>query len=84
MTAAILDTLSVSKRLQSAGFSATQAEMVTAVVSEAADPGPRELVTRKDLQIELAPIKADVALLKWMIGVNSALTIGVLLKLFLS
>ncbi len=58
--------------------------MVTAVVSEAADPGTRELVTRKDLQIELAPVKADVALLKWMIGVNSALTIGVLLKLFLS
>ncbi|MGZ4976478.1 MAG: hypothetical protein ACXV8O_04935 [Methylobacter sp.] len=27
-----------------------------------------ELVTKKDLQLELAPIKDDLNLLKWMIG----------------
>ena len=27
-----------------------------------------ELVTKKELQIELAPIKADLNLLKWMMG----------------
>lgn len=57
---------------------------MTVIVNEAADPASRELVTAKDLQIELAPIRADLSLLKWMAGVNSALVTGVLLKLFLS
>ncbi|MFM9976695.1 MAG: coiled-coil domain-containing protein [Sphingomonadaceae bacterium] len=84
MTTATFDTLSVAKRLQAAGFTPDQAKAMTAVVSEASDPASRELVTKKDLQIELAPLKADIGLLKWMAGVNSALTVGVLLKLFLS
>ncbi len=84
MAATTLDTLSVSKRLEAAGFTARQAEAMTTVVSEASDPDVRKLVTQQDLQIELGPIKTDLALLKWMIGVNSALVIGVLLKLFLS
>jgi hypothetical protein len=79
-----LDTLTISKRLQSAGFSASQADAVTAVIHETGDPAARDLVTRKDLQIELAPIRSDIGLLKWMVGVNSALTVGVLLKLFLA
>ncbi len=84
MAATAFDTLSMAKRLEAAGFTASQVEIVTTVVSEAADPAPRELVTKKDLQIELAPLRADIGLLKWMAGVNSALTVGVLLKLFLS
>ena len=34
------------------------------------------LVTKKDLQIELAPIKADLNLLKWMMGALIALAIA--------
>ena len=83
MATMALDTLSVSKRLQGAGFSVSQAEAVTAIVNEASDPATRELVTRKDLQIELAPIRSDILLMKWMLGVNTALVIGVFLKLFL-
>ena len=83
MATMALDTPSVSKRLQGAGFSVSQAEAVTAVVNEASDPAARELVTRQDLQIELAPIRSDILLMKWMLGVNTALVIGVFLKLFL-
>jgi hypothetical protein len=35
-----------------------------------------ELATKKDFQIELAPIKADLNLLKWMIGALIAMTIA--------
>jgi hypothetical protein len=85
MAAAVvaLDTLRVSKRLAEAGFTSAQAEAVTSIVSEATDPVVRELVTRKDLQIELAPLRADNSLMKWMIGVNSAMLLAMLLKQFL-
>lgn len=35
-----------------------------------------ELVTRKNLQIELAPIHADLRLLKWMMGVLIAVAVA--------
>jgi hypothetical protein len=34
-----------------------------------------ELVTKKDLQIELSPIKADLNLLKWMMGALIAMAV---------
>ena len=82
VTALAIDTLRMSKRLAEAGFTDAQAEAVTSLVSEASDPAVHELVTRKDLQIELAPLRSDIGLLKWMVGANTALVIGVLLKLF--
>ena len=36
-----------------------------------------ELVTKKDLQIELTPIKADLNLLKWMMGALIAIAVAV-------
>ena len=36
-----------------------------------------ERVTKKDLQIELAPIKADLNLLKWMMGALIAIAIAI-------
>lgn len=41
-----------------------------------------ELVTKRDLQIELAPIKADLSLLKWMMGALIALAIANFSKQF--
>ncbi|MEW5781286.1 MAG: hypothetical protein ACOY6N_13845 [Pseudomonadota bacterium] len=41
-----------------------------------------ELVTKKDLQIELAPIKADLMLLKWMVGALLGLAIANFAKQF--
>jgi hypothetical protein len=48
------------------------------VIAEAQD----ELVTKQDLEIALAPLKADVQLLKWMMGFVLAGVVGILLKLF--
>ncbi len=42
-----------------------------------------ELVTKKDLQIELAPVKADLLLLKWMVGALLGLAIANFAKQFL-
>ena len=84
MGSTTFDTLSVAKRLEKAGFTAMQAEAMTTVVSEASDVEGRQLLTQKDLQIELAPLRTDLVLLKWMAGVNSAMILGVLLKLFLN
>lgn len=77
------DTLRVSRRLVDAGFSAAQAEAVTDIVSEASDPASRALVTKQDLRIELAPLGADFGLPKRMVGVSWALSVAILVKLFL-
>ncbi len=41
-----------------------------------------ELVTKKDLQIELAPLKGDLLLLKWMMGLVLGGIMALLLKSF--
>ena len=43
-----------------------QAEAIADAVKEA--QGEADLVTKKDLQIELPPIKSDLLLAKWMMG----------------
>ncbi|MDP2901709.1 MAG: hypothetical protein Q8N96_01175 [Methylovulum sp.] len=41
-----------------------------------------ELVTQRDLQIGLAPIKADINLMKWMLGAILGLAIANFAKQF--
>jgi hypothetical protein len=77
MATITFDSLKLSDRLKSAGFTAEQAEAVVRVIAEAQD----ELVTKKDLEIALAPVKADIHLLKWMMGFVLAGVVGILLKL---
>lgn len=62
------------RRLQEAGFDQKQAEGLTEAMRSAIDGS--ELATRKDLQIELAPLKADLSLLKWMVGALIALAVA--------
>jgi hypothetical protein len=52
------------------------AEAMRAAIDES------ELVTKKDLQIELAPIKADLNLLKWMMGALVAIAVANFSKQF--
>jgi len=42
-----------------------------------------EVASKADLREEAAPIKADIQLLKWMIGFSLASTAAILLKSFL-
>ncbi|MBK7766828.1 MAG: DUF1640 domain-containing protein [Sulfuritalea sp.] len=73
MTTIAFDTHRFVRKLQEAGFDQKQAEGLTEAMRSAIEE--TELVTRKDLQIELAPIKADLNLLKWMMGALIALAI---------
>lgn len=82
MATITFDSLRLADRLKTAGFSADQAEAVVRAISEAQD----ELVTKKDLQLSLDqvinPIKADLLVLKWAVGLNTALCLLILGKLF--
>ncbi len=77
MATITFDSLKLSDRLKTAGFTAEQAEAVVRAIAESQD----ELVTKKDLEISLAPLKADIHLLKWMMGFVLAGVVGILLKL---
>ena len=75
MTTITVDTLKLSDKLENAGFTRVQAEAVVRAIAEAQD----ELVTRQGIEIALAPLKTDVAVLKWMQGLAIA---GIAAQLF--
>lgn len=80
MAAITFDTLKFTKRLKEAGFPEAQAEaLVDAVLGATSEA---ELVTKKDLQIELAPLKMDLTLIKWMLGLLLGGVVALLLKAF--
>jgi hypothetical protein len=89
MGAVAFDTLKVVRSLEASGMPVQQAEAVVAAVRDAADSA--DLVTRKDLQIEiqklktddLAPMKTDIVLLKWMLGLVVAGVLALVMKAFL-
>jgi hypothetical protein len=81
MTAITLDTLKVVKTLQASGMPDQQAEAVMSVMRDSTEAA--DLVTRKDMELALAPIKADILLLKWMTGVGVAGIIALVVKAFL-
>ena len=60
------------------GFDRAQAEAVVRAIAEAQD----ELITRKDLEIALAPVKTDLALLKWGVGLVIAGVAAQIMKAF--
>ena len=75
MSAITFDTLKFAERLEKAG--ATR-EYAKAEAEALAEVFGTEIVTRKDLQIELAPIRAELTLLKWMVGLSLALSAGMI------
>ncbi len=80
MAAITFDTLKFTKRLKEAGFPEAQAEaLVDAVLGATSEA---ELVTKKDLQIELAPLKTDLTLIKWMLGLLLGGVVALVLKAF--
>jgi hypothetical protein len=78
MTTLTIDTLKLADKLSGAGFDRSQAEAVVRAIAEAQD----ELITSKDLDIALAPVKAEAMLIKWMVGFNLAMTVAILWKTF--
>jgi hypothetical protein len=80
MTSITFDTHKFVRKLQEAGFDEKQAEGLTEAMRAAIDES--ELVTKKDLQLELSPIKADLNLLKWMMGALIAIAVANFSKQF--
>lgn len=78
MATITFDTHELVRELTTSGMPPEQAESVVRAIVKSHS----ELVTNATLQIELAPIKADLLLVKWMIGFNLAFTMAVLWKIF--
>ena len=76
MTTITFDTLKLTRKLEAAGFTSQQAEAEVEAFAEILSA--TDVVSRKDLQLELAPIRAELTLLKWMIGLSLALSTGIL------
>ncbi|MDP2804562.1 MAG: hypothetical protein Q8O24_01345 [Gallionellaceae bacterium] len=80
MSTVTFDTLKFVKTLEASGINASQAEAIASAYREAS--ADQELVTKKDLQIELAPIKAELQVMKWMSGLIMGGVIALILKSF--
>jgi len=80
MSTVTFDTLKFVKTLQSAGMPPAQAEAVSIAVRDAHDAA--NLVTRKDLDLAMAPIHTKLSLLQWMVTATFAGVGVVLAKLF--
>lgn len=80
MSAVPFDTLKFVKTLEASGIENKQAEAIANAYREASSD--QELVTKKDLQIELAPIKADMQIIKWINGLMLGGIVALILKAF--
>ena len=84
MTTVTFDTLELVDKLKSAGVPQNQAEAVVRVIAESQD----ELVTREHLDNalarELAPLRTELAVLKWMIGVVIGGVVALIIKAFVT
>ncbi len=80
MASITFDTHKFIRRLKDAGVPEPQAEALAEALRDA--QGEAEIVTKQDLQIELAPIKADVQLIKWMLGILLAGVASLVIKSF--
>lgn len=73
MSTVTFDTLKFVKTLEASGINAAQAEAIASAYRDASND--QELVTKKDLQVELAPIKV-------MLGVVMGGIIALIMKAF--
>jgi hypothetical protein len=87
MSTITFDSPKLSDKLKANGFTAEQAEAVVRVIAEAQD----DLVTCKDLDIALAPLKMDTAVIKaemvqikWMLGLVLGGIMAILIKLLVN
>lgn len=85
MTTITIDTLKLVDQMVAAGIQRPAAEAVVRAIAEA----QAELVTKQDLEVALAPIKTDLAViktelshLKWGVGLVIAGVLAQLLKTF--
>ena len=73
MTTVTFDTLKFVRTLKAAGIPDKQAEAEAEAISEALEVNLKDLVTKEYLDVkfqqDLAPVRTDLAVLKWMMGI---------------
>ena len=79
MATVTFDTLQLVEQLRTAGIPQEQAEAVVRVIAKSQD----SLVTQMGLEAALAPLRTDLAVLKWMMGLMLAGVMSLVLKTFL-
>ncbi|MBF0183446.1 MAG: DUF1640 domain-containing protein [Magnetococcales bacterium] len=82
MTTITFDTLKFVETLRASGFDESQAKGMTAAIQEVQKANLDSLVTKHDLEKELSPIRTDLAVIKWMVGIQTAGTVALILKSF--
>ena len=80
MSTVTFDTLKFVKTLEAGGMEAKQAEAIAAAYRDAAID--QQLVTKQDLELELAPVKTELQIVKWMSGVILGGVVMLILKSF--
>ncbi|HEY1326269.1 MAG TPA: DUF1640 domain-containing protein [Casimicrobiaceae bacterium] len=71
-----IDTLKTADNLTRAGMPEAQARAIAESLREVEDDA--QWITKPWLAEQLAPVKTDVAVLKWMCGANTGMLIAVL------
>ena len=74
MSASTFDTFSAARALEGVGVERDQAEAIAGAIAAQA-------LTRADLEplatkVELGALKSEVAVLRWAVGINAAVTIA--------
>ncbi|HCI52566.1 MAG TPA: DUF1640 domain-containing protein [Gallionella sp.] len=80
MSTVTFDTLKFVKTPEASGMQNNQAEAIANAYRDASND--QELVTKKDIQLELAPMKAELQILKWMTGLVLGGVVALVLKSF--
>jgi len=80
MSTVAFNTLKFVKTLEASGIETKQAEAIAFAYRDAS--ADQQLVTKQDLEIELAPIKAELQILKWMNSLVLGGIIVLILKAF--
>lgn len=84
MSTVTFDTLKFVKTLEASGIEQSHAEAIAAAYRDASND--QELVTKKDLklelQTELAPIKLELQIHKYMLGIVLGGIVALVLKAF--
>lgn len=77
---AVIDTLKLARALRDkGGFPEEAAEATAETINEALGA---QMASKADLDNAVGELKSDIRPLKWQVGVNSALSIAILIELF--
>ena len=80
MSTVTFDTLKFVDRLVESGMPEAQAKALAEAQAEISETNLEDLVTTSDLRDELAPIRSDLRLLKWMLALVIITTVVPALK----